>query len=187
MGRKSAAGKIEQALLVMLKRRSVSEITITELCQEATVSRSTFYTHFSNIEEVYQSLVRQMVFETSKIRTQLRSKEGDDTLRKPLCVLIREESDFQGLVKEDRFMGTFLELCQKEDSIDSLNIYEEASSQEDVVQALYIFQMTGCIATAQTMGPDTDWPQIKHALDLFIRGGLNAVRQDAAMSIGAST
>lgn len=46
--------KLEKALFKLLKNNSSTEITIMQLCNEADIYRSTFYTYFKSIEELLE-------------------------------------------------------------------------------------------------------------------------------------
>ncbi len=47
---------IKQALLVLLKKKDMSSITISELANEAKVSRKTFYLHYKEISEIIEDI-----------------------------------------------------------------------------------------------------------------------------------
>ena len=48
---------IRSALLSLLAKKTLADITVSELAREAHVSRSTFYEHFGNPADVYDSIV----------------------------------------------------------------------------------------------------------------------------------
>ena len=47
-------GKLEKALFRLLKVNKTNEITIKQLCDEANIYRSTFYTYFKSIEDLLE-------------------------------------------------------------------------------------------------------------------------------------
>lgn len=47
----------EEALIRLLAKKSLREVTVTELAEESGVSRRAFYRHFSTVDEVYESHV----------------------------------------------------------------------------------------------------------------------------------
>ena len=55
---------IEQSFLELLQIKSVSKITVTELCQKANINRATFYKHYLDIpdllEKIEEELFRQI-------------------------------------------------------------------------------------------------------------------------------
>lgn len=169
--------RLEQALLALLVDAPLRDITVTQLCHAAHVSRSTFYAHHPNVEELFRSLVRQLIFDTSSMRTQLRCAECVADARRPLCETIRNSEEHQGLVHDEAFLPVFLDLCRSEFPEDALGPYLDACPDKQCAQALHSFQIMGCVAAANAVGAYDDWAPVKVAVDAFIRGGLNAVRQ----------
>ena len=47
---------IKNALLELLKRKSIYDITVKELCDAADINRSTFYRHYNNISDVMDEI-----------------------------------------------------------------------------------------------------------------------------------
>lgn len=175
---KPGRARINEALSAYLRERALDDISVVDLCSHAGVSRSTFYAHYSNVDDVYQELVRELVAATSPIRPQLRCADcGKEPTKQPLCKLIRTGGKYQFLAKEARFIPTLLEICAAEFNGSTANVYESVcGTDEELAFALFCFQMTGCIGTAKTMPDSTDWSRVRPTIDAFIRGGLNAVR-----------
>ena len=170
--------RIEDALMVLLGTERARDISVSELCRAARVSRSTFYARFANVGDAYRGLVRRFVFGTSAMRAQLKAAAGvESTMRPPLCTLLRDGGPCQGLVDDDAFVETYLELCETEFQEQTLGIWLEVCPDVEVARTLCRFQLMGCIAAAKAAGAQADWERSKAALDTFIRGGLNAVRQ----------
>lgn len=48
--------KLSKALIKLLLKKSLSEITVTELVKEADLNRATFYLHYGNIFDLFQSI-----------------------------------------------------------------------------------------------------------------------------------
>lgn len=172
--------RIEDALMELLETKRARDITVAELCRAAPASRSTFYAHFANVDEAYRELVRRFIFGTSGMRAQLKAAGSiESAVRPPLCALLREEGARRGrgLVDDDAFVETYLELCETEFQEQTLNIWLEACPDRETARVLCRFQLMGCIAAARTTDERVDWDRSKAVLDTFIRGGLNAVRQ----------
>lgn len=169
--------RIDQALLGLLEDTALARIKVVELCAKARVSRTTFYNHYSNVDEVYRALVRRLVVETSSLLPQLRcSTCATGGRKKPLCELIRTSGAYHSLLNEDRFMATFLSESAAAFDEEALGIFAEACGDEGITFALYAFQLHGCIGAARAVPESEDWQPVKQALDAFIRGGLAAVR-----------
>ena len=52
---------LEEALLDLMKNKPVEKITPTELCRKATVNRNTFYSHYSSVSELYESIENSLI------------------------------------------------------------------------------------------------------------------------------
>lgn len=51
---------IKDALLEMMYEKPFNQITVNELISKAGISRGTFYTHFSNLDDVRQQLIKDL-------------------------------------------------------------------------------------------------------------------------------
>lgn len=166
--------RINDALLNLLKEQPLGSINIVSLCKAANVSRATFYAHYSNVDDVYRELVRELISVTSAMRSQLRCEECNT--KAPLCVLLREGGRYASLANEDRFMSTFTSISLAELGDRVTAMYDEVSSDRDVAYALYCFQMMGCLGAARTIPSSVEWDKIRTSIDAFVRGGLNSIR-----------
>lgn len=167
--------RIAEALLVLLGEKPLGSISVVDLCAQAGVSRSTFYAHFSNVDDVYRELVRELVLTTSAIQPQLRCADCTNSEKQPLCELLRPGGKYHHLTSEERFTQTYFDICTAEFK-DGTNVYDGVCDDKDIAYALFCFQMMGCIGAARTVPEATDWNRVRPMLDAFIRGGLNSVR-----------
>ena len=53
--------KMNQALLELLEYKNCSEISISEICKKAGINRSTFYSHYSNIYDLYSETYENLI------------------------------------------------------------------------------------------------------------------------------
>jgi len=70
---------IREGLLRCLERKSLNKISITELCREAQVNRTTFYNHYSYPEDVLKEMCWELV---SSIEEPFRTGSGGATRQK---------------------------------------------------------------------------------------------------------
>ena len=52
---------IKYAFLKLFKKKEPEDITVIDICKKAGVNRSTFYAHFSNIDQLIQEIIRDNV------------------------------------------------------------------------------------------------------------------------------
>ncbi|MGN0738732.1 MAG: TetR/AcrR family transcriptional regulator [Treponema sp.] len=56
----NSSKKMNQALLELLENKNYNEISITEICKNAGVNRSTFYSHYSTIYDLYAETYKNL-------------------------------------------------------------------------------------------------------------------------------
>ncbi len=163
-------------MLELLKSKHLQQIGISELCTYAGVSRSTFYTYYSNVEDIYRSLVKDLILGTRTLKIQLKYSENETSVPyRPFCETIRDES-YKGLIKEDRFIHTFIDMQYELLEDDTPGIYLDVVNDPSVAKMIYVFQITGCLAAAKIGKDDPEWAATRKAIDTFIQGGLDALR-----------
>lgn len=84
--RRSAEGRIEAVVIELLQSQPLSEITVARVVHLADVCRSTFYRHYSDVFEVYDSAVENLMsrcealFESVFLKESLTYEEITDSL-----------------------------------------------------------------------------------------------------------
>ena len=78
----NTAKKMNQALIRLLKTQAFSTITIKDICAEACVNRSTFYSHYENMADLLED-TRQYItslFPAHHLTLEFSSSSGDLTI-----------------------------------------------------------------------------------------------------------
>lgn len=55
--------KIKEALVNLLERKAPDAITVQEVCKLAEVNRTTFYTHFTNVRDLFEALEADLYYD----------------------------------------------------------------------------------------------------------------------------
>ena len=170
---------VKEALLVLLEKRQIAGIAMTELAREAGVSRSTLYAHVGNVQDVYAELVRDFYASLRPLGVHLHCGDcsAQSSGARPFCVALRDAGPYLFLVKDAHFLPTLFE--QLESGLvegGALSAYLVPGLSEAQARAVFRFQMSGCYAVALSDAPAEEWARVQQALDTFIRGGLNALR-----------
>ena len=166
---------VRHALMNLLSEKPLADITVSELAREAHVSRSTFYEHFGNVGDVFDSIVDEFSEGLSPLMGQVACTNEMKPHTTPFCVRIREEGPFSAAVGEDRFLSSFIEKAENLDSHDLFAIMTQAGYSREQARALCSFQMAGCFTAAQTSkASEGDWQDVKAVIDRFILGGIAA-------------
>ncbi|MFA6846158.1 MAG: TetR family transcriptional regulator, partial [Sphaerochaetaceae bacterium] len=61
---------LKQSLLSLMKERPITKISVKELCEKADVNRTTFYAHYTAINELLQQIESELM---ERIRNSLSS------------------------------------------------------------------------------------------------------------------
>ena len=68
--------KIKQALLSLLEKKRITDLSISEICKKAHVNRNTFYAHFATPEKVIDEIADDLTNEEFKLlRARRTTKE----------------------------------------------------------------------------------------------------------------
>lgn len=107
---------IEKALLKTMKGKLIGKISVTELCNEAGVTRATFYNHYSDVEDVYKSMENKF-FESISSSIQTMAMDNiDESFFVTILNLILEKKDlFNQIISsfsEDEFIHGMLDLIR---------------------------------------------------------------------------
>ena len=54
---------IKESLIDLLEKKSIDQITVSELCEEADINRSTFYAHYGNVIDVIEEIKNEFIFD----------------------------------------------------------------------------------------------------------------------------
>ena len=91
---------LQESLIKLLKDNSLYDITITELCQEAEINRSTFYKYYNSIRGLYEELEQMALRRSAECleSMDLRSESAVVSRIEALLVHIRENSELYTLL-----------------------------------------------------------------------------------------
>lgn len=170
--------RIKRSLMRILEHKTLGETTIAEVTRDAEVSRTTFYSHYGNLNDVYEELVSD--FEQN---VQTLSEHFDcvscrsDCEVVPLCEKIRNAGPYAGVIADPRFVSTWTRLAPSASRQEYFAALQRRGLTQRQAEAVFQFHMTGCIALARSgFGKDASWPEVQRALDAFIAGGMEALR-----------
>jgi AcrR family transcriptional regulator len=57
---------LKESLIKLLKKKSISRITITELCEDADINRATFYAHYTDQYDLLKQIEQELVDDINK-------------------------------------------------------------------------------------------------------------------------
>ena len=166
---------IKEALMALLASKPLAEISVAELAREAHVSRSTFYEHYGNPNDVYDELTGDMAGEMSPLMSQVTCKDGFKAAGTPFCEMVRGAGSYAPIVGDARFIDTLLDRQVATEGHDLFGLLVDAGYTREQAEAVCSFQMSGCFnAARKARATDSDWSQIRPVIDRFILGGIAA-------------
>ena len=105
---------LRQALVKRMREKSVSSITVKELCDECDINRGTFYTHYSDVASLLESmetdLFSQLQQTLAKLSTEeVLSQQGPSRTMVALFEFLRDNADICAALLCDNGDPAFVE------------------------------------------------------------------------------
>lgn len=132
---------LENAFLVLLGRLPYEQVTITQICEEAGISRRVFYHLFGSKQDLLYSLIDHRILDIESFRTDVSNMALRFFLywkeQKPLLDAIREHNLWSTLM--DRMIGSIL---REDYDVWRWLQAENPDNRQDIV----MFNIGGCMA-----------------------------------------
>lgn len=93
---------VKEALLKLLAEKPLNKIGVSELCLAAEVNRGTFYNHFYDVFDVYESIENDFFDEVKVKLENINSYDLDRPFFKEIMLLIYKNADLVRLVMNDK-------------------------------------------------------------------------------------
>jgi len=92
---------IKDALIDLMRTKTIDRISILELCKAADVNRNTFYAHYSTPEDVLDEIEQELVEEFQKVMNSSEEHRHKDESNDPLYFL-KKNKDVHGVLIRNR-------------------------------------------------------------------------------------
>lgn len=166
-------GKVVSAFLELTNRMPFDSVTVTDVCREAGISRSTFYNRYGTTEELLKKTLDLMMDATESTGKNLGVVRWDDFKDgEPMCLYIRRHPEFHGIFYDpslrDRIVGHIM--CRY--SQQNWDVMEEYGDMDrSGYEAVQAFQLYGCISmmAAHRDSDDREWSKVRDAIDNMVR------------------
>ena len=93
---------VKQALLKLLAEKPLNKIGVSELCLSAEVGRGTFYNHFYDVYDVYESTENDFYDEIKTKLENIKSHDIDRPFFKEIMLLIYKNADLARLIVNNK-------------------------------------------------------------------------------------
>ena len=122
------------ALIGLMGKKKLEELTISEICQEADVNRNTFYSHYSSVRELFEEMngkYMEALFASAKVF----DEPNDSTIKNLVNVLdkMKEKGNLTKIIFSEsnsiKHLNTLLQILFPTSIIDNLKL-ENLSLEE---------------------------------------------------------
>ncbi|MCI9021380.1 MAG: TetR/AcrR family transcriptional regulator [Eubacterium sp.] len=164
----------KNSLIKLLHKKTIYQITVSELCTEAELNRSTFYKYYGNVYDILEELAEETLAKGTQCIQEIEAA-GLDYGKEPLYHLlcyVRENKDIYQLLLNNTVNGDFPEKMLK--SIIDFFKREASLAINNMKMSEYTFQylVSGSISVIQNWinGPMTESPSeiSNHIYDLSV-------------------
>ncbi len=144
---KNSAVLMTAALLKLLDKKPLDNITIRELCDEAGVNRSTFYSHYDTIEDILEEARRIIVDDFTQRMDEKRKAGSEEDVLTAYLELIKKHMNFYRIHMETTSPLSFTEMF-RERILSSLHEkhVEAAAIDENRIQYMARYYLLGIYA-----------------------------------------
>lgn len=97
------------ALVNLLSKKKLEDLTISEICQEADVNRNTFYSHYTSIRELFEEM-RGKYLESLLSSTKVFDEPSDSALKSLTTILdkMKDKGELTRIVFSEANASNFL-------------------------------------------------------------------------------
>lgn len=172
---------LKDSLLQLLQNKSISNITIKEICEQADINRSTYYAHYSNQYELLDSIEEEFIQDLVGTLGQYNFSKEEEALqmteklfeyiaeKNHICqILLSENTDMYFLKKGMMITHEFI----------FKNWLTDSRIDEETYESINIFMVSGSIHVIKNWvenGMNKTPGEMAGILHRFINRGLSGV------------
>ena len=150
---------IRQGLINLMKKKKLSEITVTELTELVDINRATFYHHYRDIYDLFESIENELYDEFEhtlnkyNLNEQIRGKQTSPARQAPLPLFLEvfqflaSHSELTMLLLSDKGDSEFIEKIKESGKQKYMQEWKSVCKEcsQDLLEAVYSFIASGCI------------------------------------------
>ena len=152
----NTAKKMNDALITLLETKEYEYITIKEICHIANVNRSTFYLHYSNMNDLLEETIKSL---NQSFHSHFKSKENEST------IISKENIEDLLFINDDNIIP-YLNFIKE-----NKNIYKVLKNHPQLFNVNKIYDQTFrklFVPIMNRFGLDEKWH--KYLMDYYISG-----------------
>ena len=144
---------LKESFLTLLEKKDISQITVKEICEDADINRATFYSHYTDVYDLFKKIQDEFLDNVNVYLSQLHKKGkdiNDVNLAEKIFDYIKENAKLCKLLLSERgdisFQKKIMTIVY--DKIISELTDNNKISKEDA-EYVYSFTITGCVGIVQ--------------------------------------
>ena len=168
--------RMKETLLSLLRVRPLYEISVSELCREAGVGRTTFYRCYGNISQILGELLDDILSQVPSVTAHLTDAPKAPGCNYPICEFVRRDPRYFALFCNDSIQSFLVDriiAAHRGENVSILRLHSDLP--EEQLALLLRFQVSGCLALIRKSAGDSDeaWRAARETVDQFLRRGLS--------------
>ncbi len=173
---------LKKAFLDVIIDTRYADITVSQLCKKASVSRSTFYSHYPAISDLADDCIFDLILQVDMLPSQIKLPQWPlPPAGEPMCIFLRRNPDYRAMVFDPDLTDHCIDLmCEcsgpriihtmmKHNRFDITNIMASCNTAA-----------RGCVELIRRniYKSDEEWEEIKKRTDSFYCGGMRLITLD---------
>lgn len=178
---------IKDAFLSLINQTPYNQMTVTKLCKEAEITRSTFYLHFNNLNDVLDEIIKDIFrFDESQQVISDHDNVTVDMLKSnesllPACQRVGNSAKYQQLLMDPSLSEYIIgKIIQKERDRVVPSIQRRTGLSEKDAELLFNYSIHGSFAINKRHKfiKDEEWYHELQLLNQFSTAGYKAIKKD---------
>ena len=168
---------VRGALLDILQEKAYSGVTVSEVCSRAGVGRSTFYSHYSCLDEALDELIDEALRDDAP-RDRLCRLEGDRyECPYGICDKIRVRPEYGAVILDESLAPRVIsKISEASEAAYVRSMSAKCGISPSEASSIFMFQLNGCLAVNRRVYREGgDWERSRDLLGGFILGGLRGL------------
>lgn len=162
---------IKDSLIELLKTKEIHQVTVTDICKKADINRGTFYTHYKDAFDLFQSMEDELFEQILKYIEEIPMKEYNSLLLLKVLELIKENKDLCKVLfcnqRDSSILNHILNIANK---IDIGKLFNNNNLINEAIANYYMrYSVGGCISIIETW-LENDLPESPSELVQIING-----------------
>lgn len=136
---------IKKALIKLAASKPLNKITVTELCEAAGTNRITFYNHFYDIYDVYETIEKDFYTEITERLATLNALNTEISLIKEIILQLYRNADICELLAatNSTMISTIMKIAQEQYVTELSLTYKQIPLS--ILKPLFVFLINGYV------------------------------------------